>query len=154
MYMHLTRCEGTSHMRAGPFVPVRHPSPGVAGPYPALRAGTAAVGHACDSAHHPASALPCRRPDSRQTGRIPFPGQHNPDADFENHGPAGMDCGTSRERPARTAGSVLPKRLSSTRVQIFGLAVEAKPPLPSTMRVKLGNTPRTHRPQKLNGFGA
>src|SRR5260370_35125925 len=108
MYMHLSWYEPSLLARVA--LHVRELPPDVAGAYPALRGGDASAWAAGYAAHHPASALACRRGVSGTTGRNAGDGQHKLDANARHHAPAGLDHRAPRRRPSATRPTSVHRR--------------------------------------------
>src|SRR5258708_12087687 len=87
MYMHLSRYEPSLLARAA--LHVRELPPDVAGAYPALRGSDTSAWAAGYAAHHPASALACRRGVAGTTGRNAGDGWHKLASNAPHHPPAG-----------------------------------------------------------------
>src|SRR5260370_3327523 len=142
MYMHLYRYEPIAIASAA--LHVLQLPPYVAGPDPTLRAGASAVWAARYAAHHPASALACRRGVPGTTRRNARDGQHEPHSHARHHGPRRLGDSPPRQRPARTMGTSVQRRRNAAKARVAGLGESSIAPAPARRRPTLEESSSTH----------
>src|SRR5260221_6278230 len=142
MYMHLSWYEPSLLARVA--LHVRELPPDVAGAYRALRGSDTSAWAAGYAAHHPASAVACRRGVSGTTGRNAGDGQHKLDSNPGNHAPAGLDRRAPRRRPARTMAASVQERRSTTQACSACLGESAIAPARSAGGAGLEQSSATH----------
>src|SRR6266436_2903239 len=149
MYMHLYRYEPIAIATAA--LHVRQLPPYVARPDPTLRAGAPSARAARYAAHHPASALACRRGVPGTTGQNARDGQHKPHSHARDHGPPGLDHSPPRQRRARKMVRSVQRRRGATQACSSGLGKSSIAPAPSGRGAGLEKPSATHAASNRRG---
>src|SRR6266436_3197178 len=149
MYMHLYPYEPIAIASAA--LHVRQLPPYVAGPDPTLRAGAPVPWAPRYAAHHPASALACRRGVPGTTGRNARDGQHKPHSHARDHGPPGLDHSPPRQRRARKMVRSVQRRRGATQACSSGLGKSSIAPAPSGRGAGLEKPSATHAASNRRG---